>query len=358
MASLPVIVLKFLCLIPLLTPPSTPQAFLSYYRKRGVETKVNDGGYITKRVRGGSNWSCVHGGTTVSVVVILDGKTLVSANVGDSTSLMLGLGSSLKAGQTMASFVPESCAAAGNEGAKSYSVISAEHSPESPLEYDRMRNFRPCPERGEKYSEMLFVYDAPSYSKYDCPDIFTVAKNGQLSVTNNGRYYKSVRNEWATLVTTPPFSRFQDALAFTRSVGDLHLQTYGVTHIPDVSVTNLETLFDIRDTSGGGSDIASIPAVLLMCSDGVWDNWKFEHVMAHFMEQEKILKGREISPLTACKLGVQEIDLDRVVQGNDETTMELATRFMEVNKKEAHKNFGRSADNMTAIVCTISPLAV
>ena len=36
-------------------------------------------------------------------------------------------------------------------------------------------------------------------------------------------------------------------------------------------------------------------------------------------------------------------------------TAGLATRFMDVNKKEAHKNFGNSADNMSAVVCTIYP---
>lgn len=40
-------------------------------------------------------------------------------------------------------------------------------------------------------------------------------------------YYKNVRKEWASLVSTPASARFQDALAFTRSLGDLHLHTYG-----------------------------------------------------------------------------------------------------------------------------------
>jgi len=35
----------------------------------------------------------------------------------------------------------------------------------------------------------------------------------------------------ASLVATPSTARFQDALAFTRSLGDLHLQTYGMKNI-------------------------------------------------------------------------------------------------------------------------------
>ena len=40
-------------------------------------------------------------------------------------------------------------------------------------------------------------------------------------------YYKNVRKEWASLVSAPSTACFPDALAFTRSLGDLHLQTYG-----------------------------------------------------------------------------------------------------------------------------------
>ncbi|CAN0529866.1 unnamed protein product, partial [Ectocarpus sp. 12 AP-2014] len=57
------------------------------------------------------------------------------------------------------------------------------------------------------------------------------------------RYYKNVRKEWASLVATPTSARFQDALAFTRSIGDFHLQTYGVSHVPDVMSLDLQQLF-------------------------------------------------------------------------------------------------------------------
>ena len=44
-----------------------------------------------------------------------------------------------------------------------------------------------------------------------------------------------------------------------------------------------------------------------------------------------------------------------IMQSTDDVALGLATRFMNVNKLEAHKNFGNSADNMTAVVCTIYP---
>lgn len=49
----------------------------------------------------------------------------------------------------------------------------------------------------------------------------------QLYLFSPHSYYKNVRKEWASLVSTPPYAQFQDALAFTRSLGDLHLHTYG-----------------------------------------------------------------------------------------------------------------------------------
>ena len=60
--------------------------------------------------------------------------------------------------------------------------------------------------------------------------------------------------------------------------GDLHLQTYGVSCVPDVAVLDLQAMFANRDSS---IDPTS-PALLLVCSDGVWDNWKFQDVVQYF----------------------------------------------------------------------------
>jgi hypothetical protein len=91
-----------------------------------------------------------------------------------------------------------------------------------------MAGVRPCPHR-KFHPELLFVYDALSASKLSCPPIFAVSDAGVVAKTGRGSYYKNVRNEWATLVCTPAYSPFQDALAFTRSIGDFHLQAYGVS---------------------------------------------------------------------------------------------------------------------------------
>jgi hypothetical protein len=105
-------------------------------------------------------------------------------------------------------------------------VITAEHSPESPSEFCRLRTFRPKP--GDPMQPALaVVYDSPSADKAKCTPVFVLDDAGVPTAINKGKYYKNVRKEWASLVSTPSTARFQDALAFTRSLGDLHLHTFG-----------------------------------------------------------------------------------------------------------------------------------
>ena len=102
--------------------------------------------------------------------------------------------------------------------------LSADHSPESPSEFARMHTFRPHSSL-PYHPELLFVYDTLTSSKLSCPPIFDVdMRSGKAEKTERGSYYKNVRCEWATLVATPPHAPYQDALAFTRSLGDLPLQ--------------------------------------------------------------------------------------------------------------------------------------
>ena len=127
-------------------------------------------------------------------------------------------------------------------------------------------------------------------------------------------YYKNVRKEWASLVSTPTYAKFQDALAFTRSLGDLHLHTYGtndcpccfpslgincfseftekcccfvqnrnsrdnrcccmegVTHLPEVQMVDLAPIFaslqqhfEVISSLGGQMDIGSSPVTAASC---------------------------------------------------------------------------------------------
>ena len=71
-------------------------------------------------------------------------------------------------------------------------------------------------------------FDLPGMPDDDkTPPKFTKSMNRTMQIVTQfipRRYYKNVRKEWASLVATPTSARFQDALAFTRSIGDFHLQ--------------------------------------------------------------------------------------------------------------------------------------
>lgn len=68
---------------------------------------------------------------------------------------------------------------------------------------------------------------------------------------------------------------FQDALAFTRSLGDFHLQSFGVCFLPEVFEIDLGALLSPNPNSDNS---VSKFITLLVCSDGIWDNWKFDDV--------------------------------------------------------------------------------
>lgn len=48
----------------------------------------DNGGYLMKRRSMAQPWSCVHGGTSATLVALVEGRTLYTANVGDSSALL------------------------------------------------------------------------------------------------------------------------------------------------------------------------------------------------------------------------------------------------------------------------------
>jgi serine/threonine protein phosphatase PrpC len=283
--------------------------FRSFYQSSGMEVQDTPDGYLIKRKNPSEAWTCTHGGTTCTVVIILDGWRMIVANVGDSTALWGGV---------------------DPEGQVIFRELSAEHSPESIEEFERVRKFRPSP-TDSKQSEMRFVYDAPSYSKAQCPPIFDLNPNtGAIKVTGHGRYYKNVRSEWATLVTTPSTARFQDALAFTRSLGDLHLHVYGVSCRPTVLEYDLVALHALVAGSPKSPVAPDMMTTLLVCTDGVWDNWKYADII-------NTTCSKEYTSLSASEPNGQK----------------TADKLIQVNIKRAKEHFGNQADNMTGIICHI-----
>lgn len=227
--------------------------FRTELEQQGFDVAESPEGYLLKR-KASQQWTCVHGGSACSICALIDGMMYI-ANVGDSSGTLSCLDPVLH--KSHLAPVGDAAVAIGfreavtaiteidNAGevveSSNTIVITAEHSPESPYEFLRLRDFRPRVEN-PKHPALNIVYDSPSHEKAQCPPVFLLGINGHPIVTNKGSYYKNVRKEWASLVSTPASARFQDALAFTRSLGDLHLHTYGVTHLPEVQCIDLQSI--------------------------------------------------------------------------------------------------------------------
>ena len=321
----------------------------------------------------------MHGGTTATVLVILDGHRVITANVGDSAALLCGIDNNntfnLRSGDewlplshvfsddqtplstTMAIAVASESTNLsptpseggpsdnGNNGNASLSSsftmeLTANHTPESEIEFLRTASVRPSRSGlqigGRIAPDLLFVYDSLSSSKSKCAPIFESTEEGLMRKTSKGSYYKNVRSEWATLVVTPPHAAFQDALAFTRSLGDFHLQAYGVAHAPDVRWIDLN---QVNTASASLVSLPPLPSVLaiVLASDGLWDNWKESEISSFVLNQQII---------------------HQVKQDPKGTARKVTDTLMAENLKKASTNFGESADNMTILVTYLSKAAV
>lgn len=334
-------------------------AFRSELEHMDFEVSETDEGYMLKRKMGlqGRPWSCVHGGSSCSICALVDGRLFI-ANVGDSTGTLCSLQPVLSRADVLP--LGDSALTAGarardppaDTDRSNTIVLTAEHSPECPYEYIRLRDFRPR-ESDPRQPSLNVVYDTPAHEKVNCPQVFVLDEGGLPMVTSKGSYYKNVRKEWASLVATPPSARFQDALAFTRSLGDLHLHTYGVTHYPEVQMIDLRDVFaslasstnsTMDQLSDGATDseqsskasgAATTPPMVcvVLATDGVWDNWTYEDVTRFVMD-------------VSC--------VDAVATGAD-GAHRVTHSFMQRNAFYSKRNFGNQADNATSICLYISP---
>jgi len=326
------------------THSSILQAFKKHLTSKGWTVKET-GGYLIKRRSMSNPWTCAHGGTTCSIIVILGKNRIITANVGDSTGLISCKNRNINKNELLQlSLWPESGGiieecnendknkksnCENKEIGKNALIITADHSPESIREFYRLRNSHPYP-REPILPHLSIVYDSPNANKMKCQLVFQFNENGEPFVTGNGAYFKNVRKEWASLVATPMRARFQDALAFTRSLGDFHLQCYGVSHVPDVHFLDLENVFYKNEESSVIEGKNEMVSCIVLCSDGVWDNWQWDEVVLFFMDSFRI---NEVYKSGNCSNIVKE--------------------FMSENMRRSQNNFGYQADNATAVVCYV-----
>lgn len=215
-------------------------SFRAELKRQGFDVITTADGYLMKRKQATDNWSCVHGGTSCSIVALIN-HDLYIANVGDSTGILCSSFGVLAASDLLYvrdAAVPEeksrgtlatksqmqhsievpghfpssaavhdnsnssppettaatasggsvagSVAASTTESRSSTLVITAEHSPECPYEYERLLSFR-AREGSPTVPALVVVYDSNSSDKTRCAPCFERDSAGKPCVTNKGR---------------------------------------------------------------------------------------------------------------------------------------------------------------------------
>ncbi|RLN95204.1 hypothetical protein BBJ28_00005096 [Nothophytophthora sp. Chile5] len=344
-------------------------------------------GFLVRHHRGTGMVANVRGGTTATIVVVLDGgRKIYTSNVGDSVALMGALRPVLHTkdvkihgadGITMCRHdkTPSSNADVerdevdqGDEMNRAHSspsellLLSGDHGPDCAAEFFRARAAR-CSTTDSSLPELHFLYDNSEPSGRRLP-IFSTTLQGELYRNSTGDYYKNVRDEWATVVTTPATALFPDALAFTRSLGDFHMHAYGVSCEPTVMEMSLERVVarehgittgypvnnqeDVRDGAGHATsdehsnNNSEEPTqemnsfMLVVASDGIWDNWKYDDLWT-------FLSGANRDK--AMRAGSESC-------GDDGAPVDaMVSALMAANLQRAESYFGDQADNMTAMLC-------
>lgn len=179
--------------------------FCAHYESMGTQVVEAEEGFLMKRKNPAQAWSCVHGGSSCSLVAMV-GNYLYSANVGDSSVTLctgtpvpvaglfedvvdIGITSLPDGGSVL---TPASAPTQVAERSNTI-VVTAEHSPECPDEFYRLRRFR-CRETDSLQTSLYVVYDSPSVEKVLCPPVFFVDPEGVATVTNRGRCDLKLQN--------------------------------------------------------------------------------------------------------------------------------------------------------------------
>jgi len=318
--------------------------------KDGYKVKVDESGVILKNKHEFLGWNDLKGGTTFSIIVLI-GRKIYMANVGDSSGLLcckhpILKTSHIKYEKDAANPTKEMRIEDTETSPSTHIELTRDHSPESIDEYTRMRTFK-CSDEKPNHAELLCVYDNQNKHKSRCPNVFDISESGIPSIRKDDGsfeyYYKNVRKEKASYVSD---RRGDNVLSVTRALGDFKLQTLGLSNKPEIQSIDLEPIFaqlklqidavkvDIEKVDTETiKPIDSTTVCVVLCTDGVWDNWIYDHV---------------------CKFVMDPSCLNAVVADQEKGAARVAKSFMLRNQAFARKNFGDGSDNATGIVMYIT----
>ncbi len=328
----------------------------------GYEVSLDENGVILMRKDINNGFTVLKGGSTFTVVLLLDKKMFI-ANVGDSTGLLcckhpILKNSSFKyekdaADTTKTVVYDSSCDKPCN-----FIELTCDHSPENIMEYLRMREFKRF-EENNNHAEVLCIYDKQGKYKPSCKQIFDITEDGVVTLApvdtepidgNFEYYYKNVREEKATYVTD---RCGEYTLSATRALGDFKLTSHGISNKPEIRSINLDAVF--TDLKGKIDNVSTTEETdttnvvntttvtkkaldpkticVVLASDGLWDNFKYHEVQLFVMDNS-CLKAIVDKPIDGAQLVVNSL--------------------MKRNATRGAKNFKESRDNATTIVMYIT----
>ena len=318
--------------------------------KQGYKVKVDESGVILKNKYEFQGWNELRGGTTFSIIILI-GRKIYMANVGDSSGLLcckhpILKPSYIKYEKDAANPTKEMRVEDIETSPSTYIELTCDHSPESIDEYIRMRLFK-CSDENPNHAELLCVYDNQYRDKPRCPPVFDISESGVPTIRqDDGKfeyYYKNVRKEKASYLSD---RGGDNVLSVTRALGDFKLQTLGLSNKPEIQSIDLEPIFeqlklqiDAAKVDREKNDVETVKPVdpmsvcVVLCTDGVWDNWIYDHV---------------------CKFVMDSSCLNAIVADQEKGAARVAKSFMLRNQTFARKNFGSQSDNATGIIMYIT----
>jgi hypothetical protein len=318
--------------------------------KNGCKIKVDESGVLLKNKHEFLGWNELKGGTTFSIIVLI-GRKIYMANVGDSSGLLcckhpILKTSHIKYEKDAANPTKEVRSEDLDNSPSTYIELTRDHSPESIEEYIRMRAFK-CSDENPNHAELLCVYDNQYKHKPRCPNVFDISESGIPTIRNNDGsfeyYYKNVRKEKAAYLSD---RGGDNVLSVTRALGDFKLQTLGLSNKPEIQSIDLEPIFAQlklqidaakvnreKDDTETVKQVDPISVCVVLCTDGVWDNWIYDHV---------------------CKFVMDPSCLNAIVVDQEKGAARVAKSFMLRNQAFSRKNFGSQSDNATGIVMYIT----
>ena len=282
---------------------------LQFWQEKGMEVRIVEGGMVQYRIPFEPKWNWDNTGGSTATFCQQQGNQLHFSWVGDSEALVI-------------EFRKETA-----ELIK-FEAVTQPHDASRKSEQERMTTYFPRAAGGSGVREpseppafARFCYDSQKRGFNGRRMVFPISSidpsNTELMISMGG-YHKNVSGDWSTYVVTQPIPETEDTfvsdskpaeLSVTRSFGDPLSRRSGV-------ISKLDYLmYEINQDP-------EIGTIVIMASDGVWDNWVKEEMVNRFLEhyfadgiqEATTWLSKETHRLALAHFGKQHDDMTCIVK--------------------------------------------